>query len=223
MIKKEYVYRGGIYAAGAILLAFGIHLSTCMTLGSSCIVSVPFSIAQAFDVNFSRMFFLTYVIMTAIQIFIKRDWRDILQLPICAAFSVLTAWMGRFQIHAKHLTGEVVILVGAVLFVGMGVSLMVNMHLIPNPADGLADTLGQLFGRDLGFGKNVLDTVCVVIAVVIDLLFSGQLVSVGIGTVISMVFIGRTAHLVNRLLGPAMLRAAGLSAPDANFSLEYET
>lgn len=222
MIKKAQFCRAGIYAAGTLFLAFGIHLSTCMTLGTSCVVSVPFSISQAFGVSFPTTLFLTYVVMTGIQLLIKREWRDILQLPVCAAFSLLTGWMERFPIRAKSLAGEFVILAAAILFVGLGLSLMVNMRLVPNPADGMADTLGQLLGRDLGFGKNVLDTFCVVLSVAIDLIFSGHFASVGVGTVISMVFIGRTAHLVNRFLGPSMLRAAGLSGPDANLSVEHE-
>ncbi|MEI3234710.1 MAG: hypothetical protein V8S33_10005 [Intestinibacter bartlettii] len=33
----------------------------------------------------------------------------------------------------------------------------VNMKLVPNPADGLAQAVGDLLNKGLGFGKNTID------------------------------------------------------------------
>ena len=39
---------------------------------------------------------------------------------------------------------------------------MVNMKLVPNPADALAATIGDKLGKGMGIGKNVFDVTCFV-------------------------------------------------------------
>ena len=38
----------------------------------------------------------------------------------------------------------------------IGAATMVNMKLVPNPADALAATIGDKLGKGMGIGKNVL-------------------------------------------------------------------
>ena len=50
----------------------------------------------------------------------------------------------------------------------------VNMKLVPNPADGLAQAVGDLLNKGLGFGKNTIDLFSVATTCVIGLLFAGS-------------------------------------------------
>ena len=65
--------------------------------------------------------------------------------------------------------------------------------------------------KDLGTAKNLLDFIFVALAAAIDLLFHGTLVSVGIGTVIAMVLMGRVIYVFNHFFKARLLKLAGLA------------
>ena len=46
-MKKEHIWRGGIYVVGILILALGIVLTTKTGLGISPITSLPFAISTA--------------------------------------------------------------------------------------------------------------------------------------------------------------------------------
>ena len=90
------------------------------------------------------------------------------------------------------------------------VTLMVNMRLVPNPADGMADALGKRLNRGMGFGKNLLDLTCVAVTCVISLACGGRITAIGLGTLIAMVCVGRLIAFCQQLFQKPMLRRAGL-------------
>ena len=87
---------------------------------------------------------------------------------------------------------------------------MVNMRLVPNPADGMADALGKRLNRGMGFGKNLLDLTCVAVTCVISLACGGRITAIGLGTLIAMVCVGRLIAFCQQLFQKPMLRRAGL-------------
>ena len=126
-------------------------------------------------------------------------------------FSALLEWSGSLiTVHFEHLWQNLLLMAAGVALVGVGISMMVGMKIVPNPPDGLAHTVSEATGKDMGLIKNILDTTCVVIAVAADLLGSGRVTTVGVGTVYSMIFIGRTIAVFNRFFKGKMLRLAGL-------------
>ena len=88
---------------------------------------------------------------------------------------------------------------------------MVNMKMPPNPPDGLVYTISEVYGKNMGMVKNILDSTFVIIAVTVDLLSSGHLNTVGIGTAFSMIFNGRAVALMNPILRPRLEKMAGLT------------
>ena len=99
----------------------------------------------------------------------------------------------------------------AILLTGIGVCMMVNMELAPNPADGLVDSISQRSGKNMGLCKNLFDLACVVVTVTISLLLDGTVIGIGLGTVATVLFTGRVIALVNRFLRDPMRRMAGLA------------
>ena len=90
--------------------------------------------------------------------------------------------------------------------------MMVNMKLIPNPADGFAQTIGEVLGKDMGFGKNIVDISFVIMTCVISLVFGGALIGIGIGTAISMLGVGRVIALFQHFFREKMMRIAGITS-----------
>ena len=212
-MKKTTLWRAGFYCTGAVGLALASVLGTKTGLGISPITSVPYSIKSAFGVDFAVANFLYYCFIIALQMVIRgrnRRWRDLLQLPFSMVFSALVGvFDGMIQVP-ELLWQRVVMMIGSIVLIGLSVCLMVNMRVLPNPPDGLANAMGWAMKKDLGLAKNILDFCCVVVSFLIDVLFGTIWSSIGVGTVVFTIFIGRAVHLFNRLLKERMLSLAGL-------------
>jgi len=216
--KKQHIFwRGFFYLCGVLMLSVGVTLCTRSGLGISPITSLPYAIANALGVSFPVVTGVVYCIMVACQFCIRgkknRNWFDLLQLPFSVFFSAALEWFGRlFSFQFSHFWQNFLLLLGATLLVGIGAAITVDMRLVPNPPDGMMYAISERTGKDLGLIKNIIDAICVCISLVLDLTSSGKLVSVGIGTVVGMIFLGRIIYLFNRLFRKKMEILAGISA-----------
>ena len=212
-MKKTTLWRFAIYAVGVAVLAMGASLGTKTGLGISPINAIPFALNSAFGVPFSVAVFGFYMVLIAVEFLLRgkhRRWRDLLQLPFSVVFSSLLGLFENVLQVPDALWQRLAVLTASILLLGLGVALIVNMRIAPNPADGLADTIGWKLKRDMGLGKNILDFCCVTVAFLIDVVFGTLWTSIGVATVISSIFIGRAVYLFNRLLQTKILRLAGL-------------
>lgn len=212
-MKKETLWRAGIYGTGVFVLAMGASLGTKTGMGISPINAIPFACKSAFGVNFAVANFVFYAILILLQFLIRgkhRRWRDLLQLPFSAVFSFLLGLFDGLVQVPETLLPRLGILAASILLLGLGVTLVVNMNIVPNPADGMAQTMAWAMKKDLGLAKNILDFLCVSTACLIDLCFGKLWTSIGVSTVIAVIFIGRAVYLFNRLLKKKLLALAGL-------------
>ncbi|MFQ7473324.1 MAG: DUF6198 family protein [Anaerovoracaceae bacterium] len=211
-----------IYSSGMIILALGIVLNTKTNLGVSPLISLPFSIAEIWHFNFAFSAFIMYTSYTLLEIILKgksRQIKDWLQIPLSVVFSVLLQILGdfydklisSFDINITAFPQRFVMLLIGVALTGIGVSMTVNMQLIPNPADGLAKVVGHLCRKNLGFGKNLIDTLSVITTCFVGLIFRGKIIGIGIGTIVAMIGVGRCIFAVNYLFKSKMLSAAELN------------
>ena len=165
--RNCWIWRISFYLMGLVILSIGLTLNTKSGLGVSPIISVPFSISNILNLNFAAVTFIVYTGFVLLQFIIKgknRDIKDIFQIPFSLLFGILLNFFGKI-LDFKPITiwQSSLLLFGAIIGTAVGVSLLINMKLISNPADALAKAIGDLFKKDLGFGKNVLDITCVFI------------------------------------------------------------
>ncbi|MDC7288910.1 DUF6198 family protein [Blautia schinkii] len=202
------------YIMGAVLLAIGITLSTKTGLGVSPIISVPFSIASIWNLNFAAMTFIVYTLLVGIQILLKSPHFapiDLLQIPFSLVFSFfLNIFEKLFRMEFIHLWQNLILLLIAIILTGIGAAVMVDMKLTPNPADGLAATVGEVTRKGMGFGKNLIDFSSVALSCMIGLVFSQKLEGIGVGTIIAMIGVGRTIALFNHFFKEKIVFIAGL-------------
>ena len=195
-------------------MALGVTLNTKAGLGISPVTAVPYSIAHAFNISFAMTVFLVYAVMLVIQFVLKgtkREWKDLLQIPFSFVFSAFLEWFETLmEVSFTTLWQNLLLLSAATVCIGAGAAMMVAMRMVPNPPDGVIFAVGMVTGKDLGLLKNILDLVCVAIAVAVDLVFTGRLSSVGIGTFIVMVFTGRVVYVFNRFFRKKLVKLAGL-------------
>lgn len=217
--KRKLINRLLSYGLGIVILALGITLNAKTGLGVSALVSIAYTVANAWNLNFALMTFLLYTCFALIEVGLKWGflpplrkviWKDLLQIPFSLAFSLLLNVFGGIIPVAEHVGAQIVMLVLAIVCTGIGAAMIVDMHLIPNPADGLAQTLGMVTKKGMGLGKNLLDCSCVGISAVIGLVARGRLIGIGIGTIAAMIGVGRVVALFNRCFETKLCRTAGV-------------
>ncbi len=213
--RAQYVRRGLIYLAGLVCLSFGLMLCTKTGLGASAVTSAPYAVSQAFHLPMTPVVFLNYAIMVLIQLLILRKrfpLKNLAQIPFSALNSVLMGWFGElWTIRFEALWQNLLLIFAAILMVGVGAAVTVKMEVVCQPPEGLSQVISEALGKNLGFGKNLVDFSCVALAALVDLVFGGgRLTSVGLGTVLAMIFVGRVISVFDRFCVKPLRRLAGL-------------
>ena len=208
MVKRIFVY-----LAGMIILSFGIVLNTKVELGVSPVITVSYTISKIWSLDFSLITFLLYSLFCMVEVIIRgfqNRWKEVplilLQLPLSFVFTramyLYDRWIPAASLYAGTFYGTVffrtVILFVAILCMGIGVVLTVEPHLVPNPTDGMTDVIADAVGMNMGTVKNILDITCVGTACLICVLCHHRITGVGIGTILSMLLIGRVVAFTNQ-------------------------
>lgn len=195
MIKRFIVF-----VVGMNVLAIGIILNTKSLLGVGSINTLPYALANILSVSLGTMTTMVYLVFIIIQlILLKRfDLQVIIQLPFSFIFGYLIDFYDLFfSYEPTAFYMQIVILIIAIVLTALGAFLMVLGDIVLNPADGLVHTIGKVTNKDFGFVKNIADLVFIVLTVVICLVTKGYIL--GIGTVVSAIFIGRFVALYQNI------------------------
>ena len=195
-----------VYVVGMFILAIGLTLNTKANLGVSPIISVPYSISQITGLNFGDLTFVVYAIFVVVQIIIhirlknhKRIVSDILQLPLSLIFTRLLNIFSTYIPTAQNLEIRFIVLTLAIICTGVGAAMSLSMQLVPNPGDGIVQSLAEGFNKSVGLTKNLFDCFNLCITLCISIFIAHQIVGVGIGTVIAVLGVGRVIALFHHI------------------------
>jgi uncharacterized membrane protein YczE len=215
MNNKKLTTRFIFYMLGMVVLALGISLNAKTSLGVSPIISTAYCVSVITGYNFGNMTFVLYTLLVCVEIVIhlSRKLRrqaalDCLQVLVSLVFTRFLnvfdwiipdlgseAMKGTF---AGSLAGRILILLVAIIFTGIGAALSLNMRIIPNPGDGIVQTIADAAGKDNGFIKNCVDITCVVVTCLTGLLLEHRVIGIGIGTLMAMIGVGRVIAVFNK-------------------------
>ena len=206
---KNLTKRLLIYTLGVIILGLGITMNTKTTLGVSPIISVPFNLAQITGFKIGIVTSLYYCFLILLQFLLLKG-----KLPVVQWLQIAVSFVtgGAIQFFdalvpiPQTLPAKAVLLIAAIAVTALGAVIMLDMRLLPNPADGLTTVLGDKLNINLGLSKNILDFTCLLIALILGLGFSRSLLGVGAGTFVAMVLTGRFFALYRKILTPFLNR-----------------
>lgn len=193
MIKRFIVF-----VIGMNVLAIGIILNTKSLLGVSPINALPYASSNILAVSLGMMTTMVYVVFIIIQLILlkKFDLQVIMQLPFSFVFGYLIDFYDLFFSYKPMFFYEqIIILIIAILLTALGAFLMVFGDIVLNPADGLVHTIAKVVDKNFGFIKNIADLVFIVLTIIICLITKGYVLGIGIGTIVSAIFIGRFVAL----------------------------
>jgi uncharacterized membrane protein YczE len=211
-MKKRFA----LYMIGMAILALGISLNAKTSLGVSPIISTAYCASTITGYNFGNMTFLLYLFFVCVEIVIhmcrklKRDAAvDCLQVIVSLIFTrflnvfdMLIPNLGSEELQGTFvgsLAGRIIFLIVAIIFTGVGAALSLNMRIVPNPGDGIVQTIADAVHKDNGFVKNCVDITCVIITCATGLIFAGKIIGIGIGTLMAMLGVGRVIAVFNKL------------------------
>ncbi len=225
-MKRQYFYRGFFYIVGLVILALGISLNTKTALGVSPIISVSYSISTLLNFNFGNTTLVQYSVFIVIEMILhlikgkkKQILFDALQFPLSLVFtrflnifgailpdfeSDLTGtWMGSYG-------GRILFLIIAIILTGVGAAMSLEVRLIPNPGDGIVQTLADTIGWSVGLTKNCFDLLNITITFLVGAISGRWLLGIGIGTVLAVLGVGRAIAVFDHFCLKPMQRASGL-------------
>lgn len=200
------------YVCSLVILGCGIAMNTKTRLGVSPVISVAYNIAVIFHIPIGVMTFLYYCFLILLQFLLLKG-----KLPLFQTLQILASLITSLFIQIfdfllpvpDRMAVRVMMLVLAISLTGIGASLSITMRIVPNPADGLADVVGKLLHRDLGFGKNVLDAACILVALAIGFISGRGFLGIGAGTVAAVIFTGRVVAFFHPVSAAVFRRVRG--------------
>ncbi len=208
------LFRIFFYLLGAVILAFGITLNTKTGLGVSPIVSVPYTVSQLWGLDFGNLTFIFYSLLVVIQFAVRgRDvhWLDLLQILLSLVFTrVLNLFGDVLPMMDGSIAERMIALLGAIAGTGVGAAMMLNSRFIANPGDGIVQAISDVSGKSKSLVKNLIDLTCAAIAVALGLIFGKKLIGVGLGTVITVLGVGRAMWLYDKLFKAKTDKLSGM-------------
>lgn len=186
--------RAIIWILGINILAAGIVLNTKTGLGCAAVSSVNYVASRLFPVSFGTASSILYLIFVGIQIVLlkKITIAIALQIPFSILFGWLTDLYDRaLQLEPHTLGAQMIVLLIAISLTALGIHLFLKADIVYNPVEGLTKACAQKMDKEIGQMKNMLDLSMMSVSLLIGLVFSGGIIGIGAGTLISALLCGR--------------------------------
>lgn len=191
------------FSAGILINSFGIVLITKGALGTSQISSIPYVLSlQLPSISFGMFSFIMNMVYIVLQaLLLRRQFKPIqlLQIVVNVVFSAsIDVFMAMLSFYApQQLFTRVLSAVAGCIVLAFGISVEVAPDLIMVPGEGIVAAISKVSGRRFGSVKVVFDVTLILIAALLSWLFFGNIVGVGVGTLLSAVSVGQFVNLIN--------------------------
>lgn len=205
VISLRYFY----FFLGIIINSFGIAFITKSNLGTSQISSIPYIFSLEYtDFSFGLTTFIFNIIFILIEIaLLRRDFEPIQFLQIVANI-IFSFFIDVSMNLLSAFEPETIIVKLISLFIGcfilaIGISIEVAPNVIVVPGEGVVRALALVIALkkpQIKFGtiKIYFDVTLIIIACILSFIFFGELNGIGIGTIISALFVGKCINIVNK-------------------------
>lgn len=183
------------YIIGLLILALGAVLLKKAALGMTPILSIPAAVSTVTPLTLGTTTMLFHVVCWLGILVLQRkiNLKTILILPLAVVFGwIVDGYMLLLNFGEITLWVRVLINLCGIVFTALGIVTIVGCSgLLPAP-DALLRTISGKYAVPLSRVKMTGDAIWVVLAILIDLIFSRKLfLSVGAGTILSVLLTGR--------------------------------
>lgn len=209
---RHTVIRMLMYLAGVAVLALGMSLQTASGLGVAALTCFATTLSMLTGKTLGFWITTTYVAYIAAQLAIlRREFQPRILLELC--FSTLMGgltdlFMAFNPLHPTALPAQVATMLLSLAITAFGVSLVVNMGVVPNAPDGLVQVIAEKLKRRFGDVKVVFDCSHVAASLTLSLVCMHNLGGFGVTTAISALFLGHIINFANKLFAQRFVRMA---------------
>ncbi len=186
---------------GITVMSASVALAKIAMLGTSPISSIPNVLSELTPFTIGQWTIVFMVVLITIEWFVLRKnftWANVIQLVPSVFFGAMIDWfVGVFSfIKPTHYWVQVVLTLVSVVLLAIGVFFEINSRTLMMAGEGI--TAAFAFYKHMQFPRMKVraDLTMVIVAVVISLVFSHQLIGVREGTVISALLSGRIVGLI---------------------------
>ena len=203
MKSKAMVWRVLLYLVGLNLIALAVVLNIRYDLGVAAFSSVMYAISEIYSISLGTASIICYLIFVVVQCILSRKitLQYLLEVPLSFAFGLLTDfydWL--IPAFSLALALRVIFFALTMFVTAMGVFLCVKTNLVLTPTDGIVKTIADVFLLPFSATKNVFDLSLVAISVLLCLVNHAPFYGIGVGTVLTAVFIGRIIKVYEKFV-----------------------
>ena len=179
-------------------------LITKGALGTSQISSIPYVLSlQVPSISFGMFSFIMNMVYIVLQaLLLRKQFKpfQLLQIVVNVVFSAsIDVFMAMLSFYApQQLFTRVLSAIAGCIVLAFGISVEVAPDLIMVPGEGIVAAISKVSGRRFGSVKVAFDVTLILIAAALSWVFFGDLVGVGVGTLLSAVSVGQFVNLINR-------------------------
>lgn len=197
------VWRFLLYLVGLNLVALAVVLNIRYDLGVAAFSSVMYAISEIYSISLGTASIICYLIFVVVQCILSRKitLQYLLEVPLSFAFGLLTDfydWL--IPAFSLALALRVIFFALTMFVTAMGVFLCVKTNLVLTPTDGIVKTIADVFLLPFSATKNVFDLSLVAISVLLCLVNHAPFYGIGVGTVLTAVFIGRIIKIYEKFV-----------------------
>lgn len=208
---SQWIIRVLLYVVGLFFMALGVAFSVNSNLGVSPINSLPYVISQIIRIPLSSSVVSVFCIYILLQIIILRKGFapiNLLQIVFSTIFGYFVDFtkflLGDFSLPTY--LGQLLMLIISILLVAVGVTLYIEVDLLPMPMEGFTMALSKKLCLPFHRIKVAVDCIVVLIGVILSLIVFHRLVGIREGTVITAVVVGKLIAIFRKPMVPIISR-----------------
>lgn len=205
--KNRLPIRLLFYFGGLFILTAGIALSVKAKLGVSPVSSVPYMFQLVLKIEMGKATILIHTFLILFQIILLRKqfkWKNLLQLPVGIVFGYFTTfcnWAASFLPSTDNYFIRFLLMLLSTVLIAFAIFLYVPANIISLANEGAIKAVSDKTGMAFSTIKTCYDILMVTIALTCCLIFTKELGSVGVGTIITALVVGSEIALFNKGLG----------------------
>ena len=193
--------RGIYYIIGLNLIAFAVVLNIRYGLGVAAFSSVMYAISEIYYISLGTASIICYLLFVLIQCILSKriTLAYTLEIPLSFAFGWL---IDLYDYIIPELNFNIIIIficfVLTMFITAMGVYLCVKTDVVLTPTDGIVKTISDVFSIPFSTVKNTFDISLVLITVLLCIINNTTRYGIGIGTILTALFIGRIIKIYEK-------------------------
>lgn len=192
------------YVIGLFVMALGIVLIKQANTGVSPVSVIPSALANIFPqftFGNTTIFFQLFCFVLILLVQRKVDLKTILIVPLSIVFGyIIDLYMLILSIGGLSVWLRYVFCLLGIVFTALGIVIIVGANLMLPAPDALMRAISATYKKPLSKVKFTGDAIWAVLSIVIELAFCGKVLSVWIGTVLSVLLTGKLVGVFSKKL-----------------------